>query len=74
MRKIDLSIIPKDWFLQRLCDVRSPIHTTKDRHEHLAWGCELQHVNGGRLQRATGETPQQALDSCVERVRVIWEE
>ena len=67
--KIDLSLIPINWFLYKLCDIRMPIKYIGEIHESTDnWGCELQHIKGGRLTSGQGDTPQKALDDAINNI------
>lgn len=66
-----LSIIPQDWFLDALRDRRTRLIYAGDRHEHLHWECDLQHVAGGRLTSGRGATAALALARAVSAIRPI---
>lgn len=69
--EIGTSLIPDGWYLETLSDVRTPHKFAKHVATHIAWICQLQHVNGGRLTSATGKEPQVAIN---EAIRIIKEQ
>lgn len=67
--KVNLNIIPDDWFLEGLHDNRKPIIFVGDTYTHINWTCSLQHKNGGKLTSRSGITPQEALSNAVTSVK-----
>lgn len=67
---MDWSKIPDGWFLYGLGERVKPIIYRGDKHENTGEGfwCELQHRDGGRLTKATGPNPEQALENCIANV------
>lgn len=68
--------IPEGWFLYGLGECVEPIVYRGDLHENTGAGfwCELQHRTGGKLTKATGASPEDALLICVAEVRKHWPE
>lgn len=66
--------IPHGWFLYGLGECVKPILYRHDEHENTGEGfwCELQHRSGGKLTKATGASPEDALQICVEKVCKDW--
>lgn len=63
-----LTRIPPNWFLWSLLDRRSSITHAGDTHERLYWMVQLQHVMGGRLVSATGDTPEEAFEEALDKI------
>ena len=68
-----LNTIPKDWWLEHLGENRLPIRYRGDRHtvvnSRTRWEARLQHVNGGLLTSAEGETAADALSRAVRAIK-----
>lgn len=72
--RLALDEIPEGWFLYGLGESVKPISYRGDRHENTGQGfwCELQwRETGGRLTKATGATPQEALRNCIAALPAI---
>lgn len=66
--------IPRGWFLHGCGECVKPIHYRHDAHENTGEGfwCELQHREGGKLTRATGDTIDEAMGNAVDKVCRDW--
>lgn len=66
-----LKKMPEGWFLYGLGESVKPITYKGDKHENTGEGywCELQHRDGGKLTKATGGTPGEAVLACIALVR-----
>ena len=69
MTKIDLSIIPEEWFLYKLSHDHSDIVFAGDIHVPIRWVAEIQHIRGGRLKTGSGKSPQTALKRACNGVK-----
>lgn len=67
-----LTLVPEGWFLDGLREGRKRIIYAGDQHEPLGWfQAELQHIDGGRLQRERAKTAALAL--CIAALRARGE-
>lgn len=65
-----LEAIPDNWFLHDLGECVLPVYFAGDRHDPTGlWQCGLQYRDGGgRMTRANGRSPGEALLNAVEKV------
>ena len=66
--------IPKNWFVYALIHNHSACNYRDVLHSPGNWSAELQHIVGGCLVKATGETPQAAMQNAIKEIKRCKEE
>lgn len=63
----EIARIPDGWWLHHLAEERTEVIYRGDTHKPTGrWVCELQHDIGGRLKRAHGTSPSEALENAIK--------
>lgn len=69
---LQLENIPKGWWLECLCEVRTRIIYAGDQHTPTGqWSCALQHEAGGLLTSVSAESPQEALAKAIDEAIAV---